>query len=267
MTAVPKRFDQRIFIVTGSTQGLGERISLRLADEGARGVVVTGRHEARGRAVCAALEAKGTESLFVPGNLENVETCRAIVSRAAQRFGRIDGLVNSAATTDRGTLDSTSVELWDRTMNLNVRAPFLLTQEAVRVMKRGIAAGTQRGGSIVNILSMSGNGGQPFLCPYSTSKGALATLTKNNAFALRRDRIRVNGLQIGWMDTPAEHVIQQKDGNPPNWLELAKARLPFGRILSVDDVAGLTLWLLSDEGEMMTGSIIDFDQHVIGAFE
>jgi NAD(P)-dependent dehydrogenase (short-subunit alcohol dehydrogenase family) len=154
------------------------------------------------------------------------------------------------------------VELWDRTMALNVRAPFLLTQEAVRVMKRG-----GRGGSIVNILSMSANGGQPFLCAYSTSKGALATLTKNNAHALRKDRIRVNGLRIGWMETPGEHAIQAKDGNPPDWLEKAAPKQPFGRILSVDDVAGLTLWLLSKDGEMMTGSLIDFDQSVIGAYD
>jgi len=267
MMSSTHRFADRVFIVTGSTQGLGEGICRRLADEGARGLVVTGRNEMRGRAVCEALHAKGAETLFVRAELERVEDCRAIVRLADQQFGRIDGLVNAAATTERGTLDNTSVELWDYTMNLNVRAPFLLTQESVRVMKRGIAAGVQHGGSIVNILSMSANGGQPFLCPYSTSKGALATLTKNNAFALRRDRIRVNGLQIGWMDTPAEHVIQQKDGNPPNWLELARLRVPFGRILSVDDVTGLTLWLLSDDGEMMTGALIDFDQNVIGAFD
>lgn len=266
-TTDSRRFSGRVFIVTGSTQGLGEGICHRLADEGAHGLVVTGRHEARGRAVCEALEKKGAQALFVRADLETVEDCRTIVRRADERFARIDGLVNSAATTDRGHLDDTTVELWDRTMNLNVRAPFLLTQESVRVMKRGIAAGAQRGGSIVNILSMSANGGQPFLCAYSTSKGALGTLTKNNAFALRKDHIRVNGLRIGWMDTPAEHVIQRKDGNPPNWLELAARRLPFGRILSVDDVAGLTTWLLSDAGEMMTGALIDFDQHVIGAFD
>src|ERR1044071_7192979 len=109
-------------------------------------------------------------------------------------------------------------------MNLNVRAPFVLTQEAARVMRRG-----GRGGSIVNILSMSANGGQPFLCAYSTSKGALATMTKNNALALRGDRIRVNGLRIGWMDTPGEHAIQAKDGAPPDWLAKTKAP-PLGRL-------------------------------------
>lgn len=256
-----ERLDGRVIVVTGSTQGLGEGIALRCAELGAAGVVLTGRNEAKGLKVAQAIDAKGTNALFVRADLESVEDCKKIIREADARFGRIDGLVNSAATTERGSLDATSVELWDRMMNLNVRAPFVLTQEAARVMKRN-----GRGGSVVNILSMSANGGQPFLCAYSTSKGALATLTKNNALGLRPDRIRVNGLRIGWMETPGEHAIQAKDGKPADWLEGTKAQ-PFGRILSVADVAGLTTWLLADAGEMMTGSLIDFDQNVVGAYE
>ncbi|MBI1944824.1 MAG: SDR family oxidoreductase [Deltaproteobacteria bacterium] len=257
-----KRLAGKVVVVTGSTQGLGAAIALRCADAGALGVVITGRSQEKGRTVGAQLEQRGARAHFVRADLEKVDDCRRVIEEAHAQFGRIDGLVNSAATTDRGHLEDTSVELWDRTMALNVRAPFLLTQEAVRIMKR-----EGNGGSIVNILSMSANGGQPFLCAYSTSKGALATLTKNNAHALRKDKIRVNGLRIGWMETPGEHAIQHKDGNPKNWLELAAPKQPFGRILSVDDVAGLTLWLLSPEGSMMTGSLIDFDQNVIGAYD
>lgn len=262
MTDLTPKLTGKVVVVTGSTQGLGEAIALGCAEAGALGVVVTGRSADHGAKVCAALEERGTRALFVRADLERVDDCRRIIVETDERFGRVDGLVNSAASTERGHLDDTSVELWDRMMALNVRAPFLLTQEAVRVMKR-----VGQGGSIVNILSMSANGGQPFLCAYSTSKGALATLTKNNANALRKDKIRVNGLRIGWMETPGEHAIQQKDGNPKNWLELAAPKQPFGRILSVDDVAGLTLWLLGKSGEMMTGSLIDFDQNVIGAYD
>jgi NAD(P)-dependent dehydrogenase (short-subunit alcohol dehydrogenase family) len=261
-----KKLAGKVYVVTGSTQGLGEAIAHACADEGAAGVVITGRNEENGRKVAEALAAKGTKPVFVRADLANVDDCRRIVATALDKLGRVDGLVNSAATTDRGTLEATSVELWDRMMDLNVRAPFVLMQEAVRAMKAQNAKGTARGGSIVNILSMSANGGQPFLCAYSTSKGALATLTKNAAFAHRADRIRVNGLQIGWMETPGEHAIQAKDGAPPDWLEKTKAQ-PFGRILSTKDVAGLTTWLLSDDGEMMTGSLIDFDQNVIGAYQ
>jgi NAD(P)-dependent dehydrogenase (short-subunit alcohol dehydrogenase family) len=251
----------RVIVVTGSTQGLGETIAHACADHGAAGVVITGRNEDKGRSVAQALEKKGTKALFVRADLESVDDCRKIIRSADEKLGRVDGLVNSAATTERGHLDDTSVELWDRIMNLNVRAPFVLTQEAARVMKRG-----GRGGSVVNILSMSANGGQPFLCAYSTSKGALATLTKNNALALRKDRIRVNGLRIGWMDTPGEHAIQKKDGAPADWIAKTASQ-PFGRILNTDDVAGLTVWMLSDAGEMMTGSLVDFDQNIVGAYE
>ena len=101
----------------------------------------------------------------------------------------MDGLVNAAADTSRGTVEETTVEFWDYQFAVNVRAPFLLTQESVRIMQR-----EQSPGSIVNILSVAGYCGMDILCSYSTTKGALKTLTKNNANALRKHRIRVNGI-------------------------------------------------------------------------
>ena len=111
----------------------------------------------------------------------------------------------SPALTDRGTILDTSPELFDRMFAVNVRAPFFLMQDAAKIMRR-----EKIPGAIVNILSMSGHGGQPFISAYSGSKGALATLTKNIAFSLMPDHIRVNGLNIGWMDTPGEHAIQMR---------------------------------------------------------
>lgn len=87
------------------------------------------------------------------------------------------------------------------------------------------------------------------------------------AHALRHDRIQVNGLNIGWMDTPNEHIVQKTMGKPNNWLEQAEAEQPFGRLLKPLDIAKLTTYLLSDEAAMMTGSLIDFDQNVIGAYD
>jgi NAD(P)-dependent dehydrogenase (short-subunit alcohol dehydrogenase family) len=103
--------------------------------------------------------------------------------------------------------------------------------------------------------------------PYSVSKGALATLTKNVAHALRSDRIRVNGICIGWMFTPNEQQIQLESGQPANWLELVEKTKPFQRLLRPRDVAYLTTYLLSDRSEMMTGALIDFDQKVVGCFD
>ena len=123
-------------------------------------------------------------------------------------------------------------------------------------------------GAVVNILSMSGHGGQPFISAYSGSKGALATLTRNIAFSLMPDRIRVNGLNIGWMDTPAEDAIQRRFHDAPaHWLAAAEAGQPFGRLLKTREVAKAIAFLCADESGMMTGSVIDFDQSVVGAYD
>lgn len=256
------KVDGRVFVVTGGTQGIGEGIALHLADSGAHGVVITGRNAERGDRVVAALEARGTAAIFVAAELAVEAQCRAVVAAADARFGRLDGLVNAAGLTTRGTLDNTTVELWDHIFAVNVRAPFILSQEAVRVMKRG-----KRGGAIVNIISMSGHGGQPFLTPYSTSKGALATFTKNIAHALRGDRIRANGIMLGWTSSPGEDAIQREEGAPADWLQSAEKRQPFGRLVRPRDVAALTTHLLGDDGEMITGALIDLDQNVLGAYD
>ena len=130
---------------------------------------------------------------------------------------------------------------------------------SIKLMKR-----VGKGGSVVNILSVSAYGGTPNLTPYSVSKGALSTLTKNAAHSLRADHIRVNGINVGWMYTPNEHVVQKNEGQPDNWLEIAEAAAPYGRILRPSDIAGLVTYLLSDAAQMMNGALIDYDQNVIG---
>ena len=114
---------------------------------------------------------------------------------------------------------------------------------------------------------MSSYGGQPKLMPYSASKGALAILTKNVAHAVRYDRIRVNGVNLGWTDTPAEHRVQRAEGRPEDWLVKAGAELPFGRLVQTRDVAALCLFLLGAASGIMTGALVDFDQTIMGAFD
>lgn len=255
------RLDGKALIVTGATQGIGEGVARACAEAGARGVCVAGRDAERGARTQAQLEAMGCAALFVAGDLGREEDCRHLVRAAAARFGTIHGLVNAAGLTDRGTIQDTPVALWDRLFAVNVRAPFILTQEFVRLLGEADVPG-----SIVNISSRSSRAGPPFLTAYASSKGALVTLTRNSAHALRRRRIRVNAINVGWTDTPGEHEIRLKEGQAPGWTERAGAKLPFGRLLDPDDVATLVAYLLSDAAEMMTGSIIDFDQNVIGAY-
>jgi NAD(P)-dependent dehydrogenase (short-subunit alcohol dehydrogenase family) len=112
---------------------------------------------------------------------------------------------------------------------------------------------------------MSAHGGQPFISAYCASKGALATLTRNVAHSLVRHRIRVNGLNIGWMSTPGEdRIMKTYHGAQDGWLEEAAATRPFGRLIDPKEVARACIYLGSDESGLITGANIDFDQTVVG---
>ncbi len=258
---MPDSLQGKVILVTGSTQGLGEEIARLSVERGAAGIVLTGRSAERGEALAASLGSAQCRVVFVQAELASAAACQEIIKRVDAAFGRLDGLVNAAACTERGTLEDTSAEHWDKIMAINLRAPFLLIQGAVRIMQR---EGT--GGSIVNIQSMSAHGGTPNLTAYSVSKGGLGILTRNAANSQRAYQIRVNALNIGWMATPAEHAVQRLEGQPEDWLQAADKGAPFGRILRPRDVAGMAAYLLSDEARMMTGSLVDFDQHVMGIY-
>lgn len=259
-TDLATSFTGQYFVVTGSTQGLGAAVAHTLARRGAAGLIICGRRADQGQAQVRQLAELGCQAFFVQADLEQVEDCRAVIAAARTHFGTLHGLVNCAGMSDRGTILDTSPELFDRLFAVNVRAPFFLMQEALKLM---IGQGVE--GAIVNIQSVSGHGGQSFLSPYATSKGALAILTKNVAFSALRNRIRVNGLNIGWMDTPHEDEIQRRyHGAQDGWLADAERTQPFGRLLKPEEVARSVAFLLSSESGMMTGTVIDLEQGVIG---
>jgi NAD(P)-dependent dehydrogenase (short-subunit alcohol dehydrogenase family) len=256
----PANLNGKVAIITGGSQGLGEAIARLFGERGAAGLVICARNAKGGGRVASEISAAGCPTVFVQADLANVADCRMVVAKADERFGRVDALVNAAGLSDRGDIFDTTEERFNEIFNVNVRAPFFLIQESVRIMRREKIAG-----SIVNIQSMSAHGGQPFITAYCASKGALATLTKNVAHSLLKFRIRVNGLNIGWMSTPGEDRIMKtyhdaKDG----WLEAAVKTRPFGRLLDPKEVARGCAYLCSDESGLMTGSNIDFDQNVVG---
>jgi NAD(P)-dependent dehydrogenase (short-subunit alcohol dehydrogenase family) len=253
----------KVAVVTGGSQGLGEAIAREFAARGAAGLVLTGRNRERGEAVAESLTAKGCRTLFHAADLAYLDAVRTIVPAAERAFGRLDVLVNAAGDTDRGTIFDTTPELYARIMAVNLTAPFFLIQDAATLMRR-----QKIEGSVVNIQSMSAHGGQPFLAAYSVSKGALATLTRNAAYGLLGDRIRVNGLNIGWMATPGEDAImRRRHGAQDGWLEKAEAGRPFGRLIDPREVAKAVAYLASGESGLMTGANIDFDQTILGAHD
>lgn len=259
-----KQMSGKIAVVTGGTQGLGAAIARLFAERGAEGIVICGRSREKGEAKAREIqETTGSRTVFAAADLGRVEDCRAVIARADEAFGRIDALVNAAAITDRGTILDTPPELFDTMFAVNVRAPFFLMQETVAIMRREKTEGT-----IVNICSMSSKAGQPFIAAYCASKGALATLTQNTAYALLRNRIRVNGLNIGWMATEGEDRIQRDyHGAGPDWLAEAAAAQPFGRLVDPHEAARAVAFLSCAESGLMTGSMVNYDQSVWGAYD
>jgi len=252
--------DGKVAVVTGSTQGLGEAIATLFVERGVSGIVITGRNKERGAKVKKSLEGKGAKAVFVEAELNRLADVRKIIAACGDAFGRIDALVNAAGMTDRGSIWDTSEERFDDMFDINVKAPFFLMQDALHLMKK-----SKTKGSIVNILSMSGHGGQDFITAYCGSKGALAVLTRNVAYSVMNYQIRVNGLNIGWMDSPGEdRIMKTYHGGGDDWLKKAEAGRPFGRLIKPAEVARACAYLCSAESGLITGSIIDFDQYVIG---
>lgn len=258
-----KQFENKIIVVTGGTQGLGAATAKLLAERGAAGLVICGRSEEKGRAKAAELEKLGAPTVYVAADLAKIEDCRAVIAAADKAFGHLDSLINVAGVTSRGTILNTTPEGFDQLFAVNTRAPFFLMQEAIGLFRRDAVAGT-----IVNISSMSAMGGQPFLAAYSSSKGALDTLTRNTAYALLRNRIRVNSLNIGWMSSEGEDQTQRLvDGQPEDWLAKAAAAQPNGRLVEPEEVARAIAFLASEESGLMTGAIVNFDQGIWGAYD
>ena len=256
----PANLSGKVAVITGASQGLGEAIARLFAERGAAGLILCGRNASNGERVAAEIEATGCPTAFVRADLGIVADCRKVIAEADRRFKRIDVLVNAAGLTDRGNIFDTSEERFNEIFNVNVRAPFFLIQETANIMRREKIAG-----AIVNIQSMSAHGGQPFITAYCTSKGALATLTRNVAHSLLKHRIRVNGLNIGWMSTPGEdRIMKTYHGAQDGWLEAAGKSRPFGRLIDPNEVARACAYLASDESGLMTGANIDFDQTIVG---
>jgi NAD(P)-dependent dehydrogenase (short-subunit alcohol dehydrogenase family) len=213
--------------VTGSTTGIGEAIARRVVAEGGR-VLIHGRDAERGKALVAELSGKA--ALHVDDIADPAAPAR-MVAAAVKAFGRLDVLVNNAASVKRSNLANTDAAFFDQMFAVNVRAPLLLIQAAAPHLK-------QTQGCVLNIGSVNGYCGEANLLAYSISKGALMTLSRNLADALGRDQVRVNHFNVGWVLTPNEYHVKIADGLPADWPErVPKSKAPSGRLMKPEEIA------------------------------
>ncbi|MGR3722458.1 oxidoreductase [Abyssibius alkaniclasticus] len=246
----------RVVLITGAASGIGAAIAREVANAGAAGLMLTDRDTTGLETIARELHARH----FV-ADLASPDAPGKIMQATLQAFGRVDGLVNAAGLTTRAALTKASAAAWDMLFAVNSRAPFFLMQAAVADMLARKAAG-----AIVNILSINAHCGSPDLAVYSASKGALAVLTKNTAQAHMADRIRANGIHLGWVATPSElHMQAEILGRGTGWLAEEEAKAPLGRLVQAEEAARLAVFMLSDASAPMSGVLADLEQHVTGA--
>jgi NAD(P)-dependent dehydrogenase (short-subunit alcohol dehydrogenase family) len=253
--------DGRFALVTGGAQGMGFAAAKKFLELGLGGVLLVDRNAAKLDDAAAKLKTMGRVETLA-GDLLDVSLPARAVAATVSAFGRLDVLVNAAGNTERCGLDDTTPEAFERLFGVNTRAPLFMMQEAVKAMR------LHRAGTIINMSSMLSHGGPPNLTTYSASKAALNILTRSSAQKVARDGIRIFAINLGWVNSDGEHALQTGFHNmPEDWAEAIGRRMPAGRMITPDDVAGLVAYLVSPSAQMMTGAIIDYEQMPVSVFE
>jgi NAD(P)-dependent dehydrogenase (short-subunit alcohol dehydrogenase family) len=229
--------------------------------DGFSGVVLVDRQKDALDATAHRLKSFG-QVASLPADLVADETAVQAVDLATSTFGRLDVLFNAAGNTARCGLEDTTAAHFQQMFDVNVKAPLFMMQQAAIVMK------AQKSGVIINVASMLAHGGPPNLATYAASKSALVTLTKSAANTWKRDGIRCFVINLGWANTDGEHKLQTGfHQQPQDWADRIGSRMPFGRLINSQDVAGLCAFLVSDPASMMTGAVIDYEQMPVGVFD
>ncbi len=237
------RLAEKVAIVTGSTSGIGRAIATVYAREGAK-VVVVGRDGPRLGQVKEEIGAVSGACLGIQADLRNLSEIDKVVRETMKEFGRVDVLVNSAGVFELCDFLEITEDFFDRTMSLNLRSLFFMTQRAAREMKN------QGKGKIINLASIGGGTvGFPTGSVYCASKGAIVSVTQTLALELAPYKINVNAISPGNVRTPMnEHLLAD-----PDYLKAMLDQTPWGRIGETTDITPAAVYLASDESDYVTG--------------
>jgi glucose 1-dehydrogenase len=242
---VAMRLEEKVAIVTGSSQGIGQAIAIRFAQEGADVVINYNRNPGGAQDALGQVEAAGRRGLIVQANLSSTADVRRLVSTAAEHFGRVDILVNNAGVETHAPFWEVTEEDYDRVLNTNLKGVFFATQAMVQHLMQ-----QKRRGKIVNISSVHEELPFPNFAAYCASKGGLKMLTRNLSVELGPLGININSIAPGAIETP----INTKLLNDPKKLGALLAQIPLARLGQPDDVAGLAVFLASSVSDYFSGA-------------
>ncbi len=242
--------EDRVAIVTGASRGIGEAVAVRLAEAGASVVLAARKAEAL-EGVAARIRERGGKALAVAAHTGKEAEVKALVARALEAFGKIDVLVNNAATNPYfGPLLDTEEAAWDKTLEVNLKGYFWCAREVARHLQERSAKG-----SIVSVASVAGIRAAPFQGIYGMSKAAVISMTQTLAQELGASGIRVNAIAPGLVETRLAGAIV---GNDELRQRIAD-RTALGRHAQPDEIAGAALYLASDASSFVTGQVIVVD--------
>lgn len=249
------RLDNKVVLITGSTQGIGAAIARLCVQEGAK-VMLHGRNEERAQELEQELNGQAS---YIIHDLAVLTAAKSLVEATIAKFGRIDVLINNAGIFPRNNIDTLTEEFYEWVMTVNLKVPMFLCQEAVAAFRK-----QGKGGNIVNIGSMNAHTGQTDLLVYSVSKGGMMTMTRNLGDALASEKIRVNQLNVGWTLTETERELKKSEGMIGDWeSKLSHTLAPSGRLLRPEDIAHHAVFWASDDSAPVTGQIYEIEQYPI----
>lgn len=239
----------KVAIITGASRGIGQSIAEHFAQAGAK-VVLSSRKQDALDEVMASIKANGGEALAIAAHAGQKETLKALVDKTVEAYGKVDILVNNAATNPHfGMLLDAEDSMWQKTFEVNVMGNFWLCQNVVPIMREN------GGGSIVNVASIAGIRPGAMQGIYSATKAAIISLTKTLSMELGSDNIRVNAIAPGLIQTKFARALWDNDV----LLKNVEDRTPLGRIGQPDEIASIALWLASDLSSFATGETFVID--------
>jgi glucose 1-dehydrogenase len=243
------RLEGRIALVTGSAQGIGKAIALRMAQEGAD-IVVHDLSRERCAQTLESVQATGRRACVVAGDISKVEDDNRLIEEAVQQMGRIDILVNNAGIEKNASFWDTSEEEYDRVLHVNLKGAFFVTQAFARHARQ-----SGRGGKVINISSVHEELPFPHFSSYCASKGGMKMMMRNLSIELAPFGITVNNIAPGAIETP----INARLLNSPELLTGLLNNIPLKRLGKPDDVAGVAVFLASADADYITGSTLRVD--------